>query len=351
MRIYVDGKVKSKTFRADGRRAAERKAPRVEADMWDAVEAVEAARGTVGELVDDWLDVCARSHSPTTMREYRMHAGRFVERFGPRIAAELTGRDIDRWYSDMLAEGRSAATVSHTHRIVRAVLRWGYRYRDLPNVATDRAAPPKHRAPEISVPSGDLMRVLLGGLRGEWGRAIGLSASTGLRRGEVVGLQWADVSDSSIVVRYSIVDLAGGGVHVGPTKGKRVRRVEIGPWAAGILTEQRAAMVARGRGLHETPWVFANWGADDTGATPRRPGWMSTAWGRHRKRHGAESVRLHTLRHWYATTALDAGVPLHSVSEQLGHAQASTTSNIYGHGTAGGRSMVVDAVERALREP
>jgi len=71
-------------------------------------------------------------------------------------------------------------------------------------------------------------------------------------------------------------------------------------------------------------------------------------WGRHRAAHDADSVRLHDLRHWYATTALEGGVPLSSVSAQLGHAQTSTTANIYAHATDAGRDRAAATVEGAL---
>jgi integrase len=59
-------------------------------------------------------------------------------------------------------------------------------------------------------------------------------------------------------------------------------------------------------------------------------------------------VRLHDLRHWYATHALESGASVASVAAQLGHAQTSTTTNIYHARTDAGRQQVAAAIDRGL---
>lgn len=349
MRTRVDGRLVSRSFRADGVRAAKRAMVAVEGALVADARRAVVRQGTVADLVADWLRICERDRSPSTVREYRMHSDRFVAAFGPLPVNDVTGKMLDEWYGNMLADGRTPATVQHTHRIVRAVLRWGHRNRDVTHVATERCTPPQHAAAEVSPPSDDVVRRLLAGVSGEWGRAVKLSAFTGLRRGEIVGLRWEHVEPTSIGVVYSVLEMPDGTLHIKTPKGRRSRRVEIGPAAAAVLAEQRAEMESRGDKVGaSTPWVFANWKVDPTGRTPRRPGWLSLSWSRHRDKHGAPDVHLHSLRHWYATTALASGVPLHAVSAQLGHAQASTTSNIYGHATDAGRMQAAINVERAV---
>ena len=349
VKVYVDGKSYSRNFAATSERAAKQKMAAVEMDIRDAIRTPSSTTMHIADLVNDWLAVCTtRGLSPSTMRSYQMHADRFTARFGRRLCDELTGRDIDAWYAEMIGDGKSAATIQHTHRVVRAILNFGHGSRDLGRVATKQSHPPTYRQPEVSPPTSELVRELLASVTGEWGRAVRLLAMTGIRRGEVVGLRWADVGDTSITVALSVLAARGGGAHIKETKGRRVRKVAIGPAATAVLDEQRRVVAERCERaeIAMSPWVFPAWLVDPM--RPRRPDWVSLMWGRHRAAHDADSVRLHDLRHWYATTALEGGVPLSSVSAQLGHAQTSTTANIYAHATDAGRDRAAATVEGAL---
>jgi len=74
-------------------------------------------------------------------------------------------------------------------------------------------------------------------------------------------------------------------------------------------------------------WLFSQ----DGGVTPWRPDYVTITLTRLRKSLGLDSVRLHDLRHFVATSMLSDGVPLATVSSRLGHARASTTLDRYSH--------------------
>jgi len=93
-----------------------------------------------------------------------------------------------------------------------------------------------------------------------------------------------------------------------------------------LRSEDRAA--AAGVTLSGRAFVFSP-AAD--GMRPWCPNEISLSFGRLRKKAGVRSVRLHRLRHFAATQMLAAGVPVRTVSGRLGHADAATTLNIYGH--------------------
>lgn len=331
-------RVVNKSFTASGPQAARRKMHKLVAD----IEARHDGRrdGTVGQLLDDWLASRTPDLSPTTLPGYRRRVARINARFGTVKAADLTGRDIDRWYT-ALRDDHSPAEIQHIHRVFRAALRWGRWRGDVPTVETERTKPPTHRPPEVRPPTPDALRLLLEALPAdaEWARAVRLAAFTGMRRGEIVGLRWDRLSAAGVSVAYSVAEVKGGRV-VKSTKGKRSRDVAVDELVFAELEAQRAHLERIGI---NSPWVFPDWRTDLTGKTPRRPGWLSLMWSRHRKDYGGESVRLHDLRHAYATRAIDAGAPITAVAAQLGHAQTSTTSNIYGHGTDPGRAAVAAA--------
>jgi integrase len=66
------------------------------------------------------------------------------------------------------------------------------------------------------------------------------------------------------------------------------------------------------------------------------------------KAAGIRAIRIHTLRHTFATLLVESGVPLLTVSRQLGHADNGTTANTYAHAAPGGNRAAADALEAVL---
>jgi len=355
---------RSRNFEANGMKAAKRKATQIEGALRRDLTTGVLGQGTVGKLVDDWLRAKMRQErSPTTIYGYEHWAKRITARFGTVKAESLTGAMIDDWYDDMLSAGATKATVANAAKHLRMVLMYGNHKQDLPRVATRQATPSIHVPAEIAPPSDDdirRIRELLragtdadgrgvtatsGRMRAEWSRCIELILATGVRRGEVVGLKWADWDrDAAVmVVRHSVVQPAGKAMTIKETKGKRTREVELGATGNAVLIEQWLYVDANG----SSPWVFPNWRADAGGGVPRSPGSLNVTWSRFRKLHGFGTIGIHDLRHWYATMAADSGVPLAVVKDQLGHAQLATTM-IYVHATPEGRKLIGSASDRAL---
>jgi integrase len=358
---------RTRSFEANNLTAAKRAAPPIAKGLEQDLTTGALGVGTVGKLVDDWLRAKNRQErSPTTMYGYEFWAKRITARFGTVKAEKLTGAMIDDWYDEQLTAGASKATVANGAKHLRMVLMYGNRKQDLPRVATQQATPPVHSQAAIVPPSNvdiaravellrtGAQRVAIGrgetaaSVRGraEWSRCIELLMCTGLRRGEVVGLRWADWDEHAgvMTVRHSVVEPAGRPLTVKETKGKRNRDIELGVTGNALLAEQSRYVEAIGT----SPWVFANWRAAPDGSVPRSPGSLNVTWARFRKEHGFDTIRLHDLRHWYATMAVDSAVPLAVLQQQLGHAQLSTTMNIYVHPTDSGRKLIGSAVDKAL---
>jgi integrase len=215
-------------------------------------------------------------------------------------------------------------------------------------IATRQATPPDRVKPTLTLPTGAAIGVIMGSVSGDLAVALHVLAATGVRRGELVGLQWTDVDGDQLVVQRSILTLAGGGWMVKSTKGKRPRRVALDPDTMRRLVDHAQTVAARAVQLAvQTPWMFPDFRGDPTGRTPHRPGWLSGEWGKLRRKHGASSVRLHDLRHWHASVLIRRGVDFTEISDRLGHAQTSTTMDIYGHllPDKGGRAAAAIAAE------
>lgn len=332
-------RARSKTFQANGIRAARKMQARIETEWDDERRAHAAYVGTVAELVDRWLRLKrSEDRSPTYLTRAEFIGKRIQDMIGHVPARDLTARHVSDWHVALRElPGRrrmSQATVLHHHRILSAVLRMAREHGDIDKVATEATRPKKVDRYQIELPPSDTIQALLDAAPSHLRGAAWLAALTGLRRGELFGLQWTDVEPGVIHVRRSVVELAGGELRDKPPKSDRARKVWISPDLQDVLVgwrlrlEDAAAQI--GGVLADDARVLPNLRADTSGRTPMRPGWLTLAWSRHCEKHGVK-VRVHDLRHWYATHMLGAGLTAPEVAALLGHAQVSTTVNIYGH--------------------
>jgi integrase len=177
-----------------------------------------------------------------------------------------------------------------------------------------------------------------------------VAALTGMRRGEVCGLRWGDLDldggTASIQRARVMVD---GAVEVSSPKTSRGRRVvsldpivvaELRSWHKTQLEEfmryrdfwedREPSADGKGRPRHVFTHLVRS-GKHQLYGVPIRPDWMCTAFRALAAEAGLPAIRLHDLRHTWATLAFQANAHPKTVSDQLGHANISVTLDIYSH--------------------
>ncbi len=203
--------------------------------------------------------------------------------------------------------------------------------------ATDRkretflAPEERRRLDDVLARVDELGPGMPGGLSHHLVVALRLLALTGLRRGDVLALRWEHVD-----WRHSIAKL--------PTGKTGGRDVPLTPQALAFL---RAEQRRDGKAVHATGFVVA--GAEGGAVHPENVG---RAWRRVRMAAGLAGVRLHDLRHSWASDAVSAGVPLYVVGAALGHRQPSTTAryaHLHDKAVREGLAKAGDAIERATK--
>jgi integrase len=250
---------------------------------------------------------------------------------------DIGPRELNRFYGDLLESGRrngpgglSATTVRYIHVIVSGAFSAAVDLGLISENPALRAKPPKAlgaAAHEMRVwDATQLARFLQLVRLDEVYPALRLAAMTGMRRGEVLGLQWGDVdlAKGQIVVRHTLISVAYEVVASTP-KSHRPRLVELDSETLLCLEEhhERAAVIGRSGA---TDVVFT-----DDADTPIHPDLFTQRFDRLVARSGLPRIRLHDLRHTHATLGLAAGVPVRVMSERLGHASPEFTMKQYMH--------------------
>jgi integrase len=287
--------------------------------------------------------------------------------------AQLTGAKLTAHYRVLersgrkdhkAGEGLSARTVRYLHTIIHGVLGQAVKDGLLLRNPADAAAPPTAREakpPEMTCWSaGQLAAFLSWAATHSQHHALWRTlAYTGMRRGETLALRWRDVGldAGTVSVRRSagMVRVAGEGADVieGDTKSGKPRVIDLDPATAAVLRAHRRERGAMALQLaRDDSLVFG-----DIEGGHRNPEHTSRQFvaevARCRKAIGEESlpvIRLHDLRHTHATLLLLAGVPVHVVSERLGHASAVVTMTVYAHVLPGSQREAASLFARLIEE-
>ncbi|HJR45296.1 MAG TPA: tyrosine-type recombinase/integrase [Actinomycetota bacterium] len=301
----------------------------------------------------EWLPAIRSTVRPATYFNYVSHVeSHVVPRLGDLALTELDGRTINRFYSQLLSEGRrdrqgglAASTVRRLHaalhKALKDAVRWGY----LSTNPVDAADPPKLRVEgprEMTTWSPEQLRAFLEFARGDRFYPLWfVLATTGMRRGEALGLRWCDVDlrAGHLAVRQNLVE-AGRALRVSSPKTARGRRVvAIDRRTCEVLEEHRACSPD----ADASDLVFGCFfdrAVSPTLVTKRFRDLAQEA--------GLPRIRLHDLRHTHATLALEAGVHPKIVSERLGHSTVSLTLDVYSHAVPHMQRDAADAIARVL---
>lgn len=224
--------------------------------------------------------------------------------------------------------------------------RWGWGSRPARS-----ARPPRPQRPKLTVPDRETIGQLLDGARGTVHYApLLLATGTGMRRGELLGLHWneVDLEKGIVRIRYAALAKKDGGVTLDEPKTDRARRTIDLPLLVveelrRVRKDQAERRLLLGRGWNDTGLVFDR--GDGSGI---HPDVLSRYFSRLAERVGAREVRLHDLRHAYATMMLQDGVSVKVVSEALGHTSVAFTMDVYAHVLPSMTQEAATAMDRVL---
>lgn len=308
---------------------------------------------TTGAYLQGWLESVRPRVRPATIREYRRHLEAYViPAIGRVELTRLVPGQIEAITSGMLARGLAPATARHARTVLRHALGDAMRSGLLVRNVAALARPPRHERPEMQTLTAQQVREFLARTAEDpLGPLFALAVTSGLRQGELIGLEWRDVdlTGGLLTVRRSMALAADGTYQLAEPKTTRSRRtVNLPRRAADALrVEQRrqdAAKAAAGNAWQNVDGMVFT----DSAGRPVKASAVSHEFRRVADELGFAGVRFHDLRHTAATLALGAGVGLKVVSDMLGHSTISITADTYAHTTGDQRREAADAMDRAL---
>jgi integrase len=273
------------------------------------LEATRAAATTVADLAARFTDEVLPRNRASTRRDYRQQiATDILPVLGDMKVSAVTHSDVDKLHHKISARAPIHANrvVALLSRLFSLAVRWGLRA-DNPCKGIERNAEEK-RQRYLSAAELARLSTALANLRDQSAaNAVRLLLLTGARRGELLAARWVDF------------DLETG-VWTKPgstTKQKTLHRVPLSESACRLLTEMRA-------GARASPWLFP--ARLKVGHRTD----IEDAWNALRKAAKIPDVRLHDLRHSYASVLASAGLSLPVIGALLGHATPTTTHR-YAH--------------------
>ena len=299
---------------------------------------VSTDRSTLAQYLERWLDHIAPTKSPTTVRNYRGKIKRINEKLGSTQLSKLTAQHLDRAYRQWLDEGLHPTTVHHIHGVISAALNQAVKWSIVPHAVTKQASPPPLRNTPKVVPSPEVIQGLISAAerRGQpvLAAAIAVAATTGARRGELLGLRWSDIDlDKGYMhIRRAIKHADGPGWVIGEPKSHAQRRIALDSFSVAVLRRHlELAQRRAGEAVVELDGEAFVFTFDPSGREPMKPDSLGQAFGRLCAKEGVPGVSLHTLRHFSASVLVASGRDVRTVAGRLGHADATTTLRVCSH--------------------
>jgi integrase len=288
----------------------------------------------------------------TTLYNYR----RIVElRINPALGhvklAKVTPAMLDRFYGQLRTD-LSPKTIRNVHAVLRRAFTQAQRWGWIASNPAALASPPRVPRSEIHPPGREDVAAFASKLAvsdPDLGTLVWVAAVTGARRGELCGLRWGDLDTESgtLLIERSVVQI-GGQAIMKPTKTHQARRIALDAATISVLQRHRQRLGERamvgGITISDELPIFPN-----DRFQHLHPDTISK-----RYRIAADQAgmpgRFHDLRHFAATQALAAGIPVRTVAGRLGHANTATTHNVYAHFVEVSDQHAADVLGALLQE-
>lgn len=341
-------------------------------DLHDGVY-VEPTNITVKEYFTQWLDDYAKPNvKPTTFGSYKnMIEKHIIPSLGHIELAKLRKSKIKGFLAEKQKDGARAdgkegrlsnRSVEYIYVVLKSALKHAVEDELIKKNPAEGITPPRPGKPNIEYWERHQVKTFLEGLHKynykfknivyESHRLYPLyllALTTGMRRGELLGLRWEniDFKKKTIRIRATLVDTDDGYLLQDSTKTGKERTIEVSGKVIAALENHKARQaqefMALGRPEKDEGLVFTS-----LNGTPISPRNLDRQFDQLIKKFKLPKINFHALRHTCATMLIESGVDLKTIADLLGHADASMLLNIYSHVTSKMKDRAASAFDDML---
>lgn len=286
--------------------------------------------------LNTWFPICIYDgdHKPTTIDFYRHITVKIADYFSGEAIQKISSTDIQKYliylrtrYLSKQGKPLSDKTIRHHYCVLTLIFDYAAKQEIILKNPMDKVECPKQARKQVNAFTQEEAERFLCAVNSctlEFRCMLMLLITTGMRRGELLGLQWQDVDFDNLTlnIQRNVTYTPESGVTVNtPKTARSTRTVPIMVTIADMLK-------AYGKEQNSADRAFIFHGEKGT-MFPRLPDSLTHRVKRFMKNNGLPDMSPHDLRHSCATLLLNSGADIKSVQEILGHTNASTTLNFY----------------------
>lgn len=297
---------------------------------------------------------------PSTAYLYGRNIDQYIiPQLGAAKLEKLTPLQVQEFYNQMLKPDKeevralSAKTVRNVHGVLHKALEQAVQAGYIRSNPASTCKPPRAAKAEIRPLDADQVSAFLRALQGHPHEYLyQVTMFTGLRQGEVLGLTWdcLDMERGTLLVKQQLrrEQKKGGKYYLAPSKNSKSRVLTLAPSVVRLFRlqkiKQNGMRVKSGELWQETNLIFTNEIGDRLSYRT-----VYDCFKRVMVKIGAPDTRFHDLRHTYAVMTIQSGDDIKTVQENLGHATAAFTLDVYGHVTAQMKQASADRIEKFIQ--
>ena len=277
--------------------------------------AMEIGR-TFKEVAEEWWESAEPDLAKQTVKVYKPALARAIEALGDVPIREIKPREISQMLQRLARKGLALKTVMNQRTVINQIFDHAVVECDVDmNPCTSVQTPKNLKKEKRSAASGS-DEALVREYRDKWALPY-IALMTGMRKGEILALQWKDIDfDSSIIYVTKSVE------HLGDRPNVKSPKTDAGIRMVPLLDELREFLLAQPKRIPDHYII------SDDGKKPLTNRRYQTLYTHFREDTGIE-CSAHQLRHSFATIAFENDVDAKAIQEIIGHRQLSTTMDIY----------------------
>ena len=327
--------------------------------------AVSICDDTLVRYLSYWLDTVKSSLAPGSVTEYtrllRLVTAYFNENFPNLKLKDVTALHIQQYYNHLHNKGLKGKTVRCYHSFLHSAFKYAVKVDLILFNPTERVELPRKEKFEGTFYTKEELEQLFEVFKGDrLELVIHIAAYYGLRRGEILGLNWdsIDFDKKTITIRRKVsgsyLNGSGEKLHIENQlkTAASIRTFPLIPHIEKMLKERKRLEEYYSKLLGDSfDRTFDGFVCRDNTGKLITPNYVSSHFKTVLSKNKLKPLRFHDLRHSCASLLVANGVPMKGVQEWLGHANYTTTANYYSHLDYSSKIESAEKIARLLDKP